>query len=122
MSFVRSSILVVAATWTMGCVVSKNVKLDENPDPARRPAEVELTSRGTVYTVHWPEVKGDSLRGWNDRKRTLPVSFAISDVQRATVREVSSGRTAGLVGLGLVAAFGIWLLLVAGAGGFAPSY
>jgi hypothetical protein len=122
MNFIRSSILVMAATSTMACVVSKKVTLVENADPSSRPEEIEVTSRGGVYVVHWPVVVGDSLRGWQDRAQSKRVAFAVSDVQRATVRQVSGGRTAAAVGLGLVAAFGIWLLLILSSGGIAPSY
>jgi hypothetical protein len=103
MKTARRFVAVLAAVSAMGCITSKNVSLVENQDPASRPQEIEVTSRGGVYTVHWPVVEGDSLRGWQDRKRTRTSSFALSEIQRARVRELSGERTAVAFGIGIVA-------------------
>jgi hypothetical protein len=115
-------IILLGLFATTSCTGWKNVTLVENSDRASRPEEIEVTSKGRKYVVHWPLVEGDSLRGWQDQKGTRPVSFALSDVQRARTSYVSAGRTMLGIGLGLALALGFWLLLIMGAGGIAPSY
>lgn len=113
---------IIAVLWAasaIGCMTSKNVSLVENRNPASRPEQIEITSRGGVYTVHWPVVDGDSLRGWRDRTRTNSSSFALSDIQRARIKELNAQRTAVAVSLGIVATV---FVLILSAGDIAPSY
>ena len=94
----------ICAFGAIGCHTTKNVNLVENPDATSRPSRIEvITKGGSRIVVYQPVIQRDSLRGFSDQERTSPVTIAVSDVQSATSREVSGGRTALFV-FGLIAA------------------
>lgn len=73
------------------------------PDTAARADRVRIVHvDGTQYTLHDPQVRGDSLVGRTDAgtEHTL----ALSDIGRAESRRFSAGRTAGAIAGGAVAA------------------
>ena len=119
---VRKSLAVAAALCAFGCTTARNVSLVENSDPASRPREIEVLSRGATYVVFRPTIAGDSLHGWSDYGRTRAVAFALSDIQRARANQFSGGRTALAIGAGTAAALGLWILAIMSSGGIAPSY
>ena len=94
----RNAIATVCAVLSMGCHVTKNVSLVENPDAASRPSEIEVvTKSGSTIVVYSPVISRDSLRGYSDQARATPILLATSDIQVARARALSSGRTAALV-------------------------
>jgi hypothetical protein len=100
----RNAIAIACALLSLGCHVTRNVNLVENPDAASRPSRIEvITKSGSTVVVYSPVMTGDSVRGFSDQARTNPLVLAASDIQSAKVREVSGGRTAILVA-GIVAA------------------
>jgi hypothetical protein len=107
---------------TTSCTTMQNVSLKENPNSATRPSQIDVRSGGQSYVVYWPIVRGDSIHGWKDAVQTMPLSFAISDIQRARSRQVSTERTvAAVIGVVagayvLVAAF--FVIMFASDGGF----
>ena len=116
------SLAVVTTICASSCMTTKNVSLVENPSAATRPTKVEVTSRGGTYTLNDPVIRGDSLYGWTEGRRNHTVSFAISDIQRVTTQQLSTGRTAAAIGLSFVAAVGFWILLIVTSDGISPEF
>ena len=121
--FIRRAVALTLLAGQSACYAWKNVTLVEKQHAEARPTVIEVTRKlGGTYDVYYPVVKGDSLNGWADQKRTRLVRFALSDLSRARTKQVSSGRTAAGIGIGIVAAFGIWWLLLLGSGGIDMQY
>jgi hypothetical protein len=115
-------IAVASAFLASSCMTTKKVTLIENLDAATRPARVDVMFKGTKYPLNEPFVRGDSLHGWQEGRPNHPLSFAVSEIERVTVQQLSSGRTVGLIGLGIVATFGFWFLLIVTSGGISPQF
>ncbi|HKY96281.1 MAG TPA: hypothetical protein VJL35_00365 [Gemmatimonadaceae bacterium] len=121
--FIRHAVALTLLAGQSACYAWKNVTLVENQDPKARPTVIEVTRKlGGTYDVYYPVVNGDSLNGWEDQKRTRLVRFALSDLTRARTKQISSGRTAAGVAIGIVGVFGIWWLLLLGSGGINIQY
>jgi len=118
----RNAIFTACAVMSIGCHVTKNVDLVENPDAASRPSEIEvITKTGSTVVVYSPVIMRDSLRGYSDQARSTPFVLATSDIQSARARHFSGGRTAVLVtGIiaALVAAFIVGIIIVLSNVGF----
>jgi len=109
----RNAIVTACAIMSMGCHVTRNVNLVENPDAASRPSEIEvITKTGSTVVVYSPVIMRDSLRGYSDKARSTPFVLATSDIQTARARQLSGGRTAVLV-VGIVAALvAAWIVVI----------
>ncbi len=108
----RNAIVGLCAVFAAGCHTSKNVNLVENPDTTSRPSRIEVvTKSGSAIRVYAPVIERDSLRGYLDEERTNATVLAVSDIQSARSRQVSSGRTAALVVAIVAAAVGTLFVL-----------
>ena len=114
--------VVLSTMLTTSCTTMRNVSLVENPNAATRPERIEVQTAGRTYAVYSPTVRGDSVHGWNDVNQTKPISFAVSEIQRARARALSTERTVAAVVAGLVGAYVLFwasvAVLLASDGGF----
>jgi len=117
----RNVIATVCAVSTIGCHVTRNVNLVENPDAASRPKEIEVVTRsGSTIVVYSPVIARDSLRGYSDQERATPIVLATSDIQVARARALSGGRTAllvtGIVAAAVAAVFLVFIIILSNVG------
>jgi hypothetical protein len=85
----------------------------------RHPGVLRVHTDSTVREIYNPTVVGDSLSGDNGyRRHVAPVSVALARITGAEVRELSPGRTFGLLVGGaatvVVAVLIVWGLALGG--------
>ena len=120
---IRNALAIALLAGQFACYSWNKVTLTDNQDAATRPTLIEVTRKtGGTYDVYYPVVRGDSLHGWTDQKRTGAAEFSLSELARARTKQISSGRTAAGIAIGIVGVFGIWWLLLLSSGGITLQY
>ena len=80
----RNFFAIVLALNLMGCIQTRSVTLNVNPDPATRPKAIEVrTVGGKRHVLLKPEVRGDSLYGLVDGWSPKAATFALSEIESA---------------------------------------
>jgi hypothetical protein len=104
-----------------GCHTWQPVRLEENPNAARRPGEIEVHLKsGSKIAVADPLIRGDSLYGLTVSERDLTTgkynslkstAIATADIKSARAGKFSGGRTAALIVLTPILALATLILL-----------